>query len=68
MTMQKLIATRPEMAQAVTAETVALESYYNLCRLQELTHFADPIAAVRALRLRLHVRRDPFGNIVALQP
>ena len=66
--MQKMITDRPETAEAVTPENVAQESYFNLCRLQDLTSYADPIGAIRALGLRLRVRRDACGNIVALQP
>ena len=66
--MHKMITDRPEMADAVTPENVVQESYFNLCQLQDLTSYADPIGAIRALGLRLRVRRDACGNILTLQP
>ena len=47
----------------ITAETIGQESYFNVCRLARLTCLADPVAAIRTLRLLVPVIRDANGNI-----
>jgi len=49
----------------IDANNVNAETFFNLCRLAELTAYADPAAAVRAQGLRIEVDRDDCGNITA---
>lgn len=52
----------------VTAENLSKESFYNLCRLVEITGYCDPIGAAQELKARgetvtWNVLKDSVGNI-----
>lgn len=47
----------------VDAQNIDLESYYNLCRISDLTYTPNPIAATKDLGYIWEVEKDIYGNI-----
>jgi len=54
----------PTMTTEISKDNIAKESYYNLCRLAEITGYANPIAALRVTNETFHVTKDECGNII----
>jgi len=52
------------MTTEISKDNIAKESYYNLCRLAEITGYANPIAALRVTNETFHVTKDECGNII----
>jgi len=49
----------------INGGNVALETYYNLVRLCEITGYSDPIGALRTTGETVTVVRDACGNILS---
>jgi len=56
--------TTTTMTTEISKDNIAKESYYNLCRLAEITGYANPIAALRVTNETFHVTKDECGNII----
>jgi hypothetical protein len=58
--------TTNQMKHTITSNNINAEPYYNLVQLQRLTRYADPISAVKSLKVEWTVIKDECGNIVRL--
>jgi hypothetical protein len=63
--MPALTPPKPMKTFTVTSANILSESYFNLCRLADLTGYADPIAAAKATNAEWRVNKDDCGNIIA---
>lgn len=52
------------MKHTITAQNIHQESYYNLCFLSDVTEYANPEGAIKALNIEWVVEKDDCGNIV----
>lgn len=52
--------------EVVTENSILRESYYNCCRLADLTGYANPIGALATTHEVVWVEKDQYGNIVRL--
>lgn len=50
----------------ITPENIDRESYYNAVQLCKLLSYANAPAAIKALNLRIGVKRDKNGNIASI--
>lgn len=52
--------------EILTPDMMDKETFYNICRLADLTGYAAPHLAYRALNQNVAVWKDQCGNIVRL--
>lgn len=52
-----------ETLHEVTENNIESETYYNLCKLADITRFSNPITALRVNKESVWVVKDSAGNI-----
>ena len=48
----------------ITPENIDKESYYNLCKLCDITGYANPLRAIKQTGETIEVEKDENGNII----